>query len=163
MCYCTLRSICFHTFYKFSEWTEMATVWSVNLSAMVSTSVMQLRFNFNLSCLCSVLNIIYSFRCTTLSRFFSSLKKKVISGKQMSWDIVTKAQFRDLESYVVPLAKSVKIHQTVYLWKKKEIRFEEKISRFANKLGNWPLLQIKVLCICALNIDSFSIHISGQI
>ena len=71
----------------------MATVWSVNLSAIVSTSVMQLRFNFNLSCLCSVLNIIYSFHRTTLSRFFSSLKKKVISGKQMSWDIVTKLSF----------------------------------------------------------------------
>ena len=69
MCYCTLRAICFHTFYKFSEWTEMATVWSVNLSAMVSTSVMQLRFNFNLSCLCSV-TITHSFPHTIISNVF---------------------------------------------------------------------------------------------
>lgn len=113
---------------------------SVNLSAMVSTTVIQLRFNFNLSCPCSV-NSIYSFPHTIISRVFFVDKESCIWQRN-------ELGYRDKslasrESYVVPLAKSGKTYQTVYLWKKKEIRFEENISRFANELGNWPYYRFK--------------------
>lgn len=137
MCYCTLITRSLFFFYVlqiFSGCTEMTTVSSVSLSAMVSTSVMQLRFNFNLSCLCSV-TITYSFPHTIISNVFGWKESYIWQTKE--------SRYRDKslasrESYIVPLLKPVRIHQTVYWWREKEMRFEEKISRFANELGNWP-------------------------